>query len=75
MCSQAQPGKLDIKNANLVFNLSVYKLALFQTGDYDVIIDFCVSSKSFYNVTQKVQRHDDLIKAHAVRKATFIRPT
>ena len=25
------------------------------------------------DVIQKVQRHEDLIKAHAVRKATFIR--
>ena len=40
-----------------------------QTSDYDVIIDFRVIG----DVIQKVQRHHDLIKAHAVRKTTFIR--
>ena len=39
-----------------------------QTSDYDVIIDFCVDSASVIGfVIQKVQRHHDLIKAHAVR--------
>ena len=43
----AEPGKLDIKDANLVFYLSVYPLLnTLQTSDYDVIFDFCVDSAS-----------------------------
>ena len=44
---KAEPGKLDTKNANLVFYLSVYLLLNPPlTSDYDVIVDFCVDSAS-----------------------------
>ena len=44
---KAEPGKLDIKDANLVFYLSVYPLLnTLQTSHYDVIFDFCVDSAS-----------------------------
>ena len=44
---KAKPGKLDIKDANLVFYLSVHPLLnTLQTSDYDVIFDFCVDSAS-----------------------------
>ena len=40
---KAEPGKLDMKRANLVFYLSVYSLLnTLQTSDYDVLFDFCV---------------------------------
>ena len=39
-----------------------------QTRDYDVIFDFCVDLNSVISdVVQKVQRHHDMIKAHAMR--------
>ena len=51
--SLAEPGKLDIKDANLVFfNLKVYELSVYkliftvQTIDYDVGINFRVNSMS-----------------------------
>ena len=53
------------------FYLSVYKL----TSYNDVFIDFCVDSMSLTTSFKKTQRHDDLIKAHAVIYATFIRAT
>ena len=44
---KAEPGKLDIKDANLVFYLLVYPLLnTLQTSDYDVIFDFCIYSAS-----------------------------
>ena len=43
---KAEPGNLDIKDANLVFFLSVYLLFPFPTSDYDIIFDFFVDSAS-----------------------------
>ena len=44
---KAEPGKLDIKDTNLVFYLSVYPLSdTLQTSDYDVIFLFCVDPAS-----------------------------
>ena len=47
------------KDANLVFYLSAYQ----ETSEYDVMIYFYVDSVSLQNI----QRHHDLIMAHAVR--------
>ena len=60
---KAKPGKLDIKDTNLVFNLSVN----LQNSDNDVIFLFCVDSATFATSLKKVQRHHDLIKAHVMR--------
>ena len=56
------------KEANLVFYRSVYKL--FQSincSNYDVIIVFPCLFTVVEDIIQKVQRHHDLIKTHAVR--------
>ena len=37
---------LILKDAKLIFYLSVYPLIHLQTSDYEVIIDFCVNSAS-----------------------------
>ena len=55
--------------ANLVFCLLVFKL--FHSSNLHVSCRF----NGIGDVIQKVQRHDDLINAHAVRQATFIRTT
>ena len=71
---KAEPGKLLIKDANLVFYLSVYKLVHSSNlSDYDVNIVFGVDSKVIDDVMQKVQRRDDLIKTHVAKYATFIK--
>ena len=52
------------KDANLVFNLSVYPLLnTLQTCDYDVFFLFLCWFSVISDVTQNVQRHHDLIKA------------
>ena len=67
---KAEPGKLDIERREvhpgiLFISLPVVSL---QTSDYDVIFETCVDSASLASdVIQKVQRHHDIIKAHAVR--------
>ena len=64
MCFEAEPGKLDIERSTRTW-YSIYQFTSWftlQTGDYDVIIECRVD-----DVIQKVQRHHDLIKAHAVR--------
>ena len=44
---QAKPGKLDTKDANLVFYVSVYPLLnTLQTSDYYAIFYFCVDLAS-----------------------------
>ena len=64
MCSQTKPGKL-VKTRTWY---SIYQLThcfSLQTSDYDVIVYFCVIVTG--DVIEKVQRHHDLIKAHAMR--------
>ena len=62
---KAEPGKLDIKRHEPgILYKSVYPL--FHSSDNDVIFDICVDSASLAT-SLKVQRHHDLIKAHAVR--------
>ena len=60
---KAEPGKLIIKrhSPDILF-ISLPHCFTLQTSDNDIIFDFCVDS-----VIQKVQRHLDMIKAHAVR--------
>ena len=55
------------KDAVLVLYLSVIHWFTLQTSDYDVIIDFYVSSASLATFIQKVQHLHGLIKTHAVR--------
>ena len=56
------------KDANLVLYLSVYPQCFtLQTSDYGVIFDFCVDSALLATSLKNIQRHHDLIKAHAVR--------
>ena len=68
---EAEPDKLDIKWRELgILFICLPIGSLFQTSDYDVIMDFCVDSASLatsFNIIQKVQRHHDLIKTHALR--------
>ena len=59
------------KDANLVFYLSAYKLNHFPSGDYDAIIIVSCQFNVIDDVIRKVQRHDDLKHAHAVRYAFF----
>ena len=62
----AEPGKLDIKGRKpgiLFIGLSI----VLQTGEYDVIFDFCVASASLATSFKKVQRHHGLIKTYVVR--------
>ena len=62
---EAEPGGLDIKRREPGYQLTSW--FTLQTSDYDVIIAFRVYSTSLKtSFIQKVQRHDDLIKAHAV---------
>ena len=61
---KAEPGKLDIKRRKPFYQFIGW-FAL-QNGDYDVLVDFRVDLTSWTNAIQKVQRHDDLIKTHAV---------
>ena len=37
---EAEPIKLNVKDANLAFYLAVYKFVTLRASDYDVIIDF-----------------------------------
>ena len=56
------------KDANLVFYLSVYPLLnTLQTSDNDVFFLLLCRFSVISKVIQKVQRHHDLIKVHAVR--------
>ena len=55
----AEPGKLDIKRREPGI--------LLETSDNDIIIEFRVDSMSLTTSFKKVQRHDDLIKVHAMR--------
>ena len=60
---KAEHGKLILKDANLVFYLSVYTLLnTLQTSDYDVFFLFLCRFSFISEVIQKVQRHQDLIK-------------
>ena len=71
---RALPGKVDIKRrepGSLQVG-SLFKLAI---TTCTVVIDFRVESTSLTTSFKIVQRHDDLIKACAVRYATFIRST
>ena len=54
------------KDAKLVFYLSVTHCFTLETSDYDVIFDFLLI-QYIGEFIQKVQRHHDLIKAHAMR--------
>ena len=59
---------------NLVCFLSVYKLV--HSSDYGVqYLSKIVSVHIIDDVTQSVQHHEDVTKAHSVRQATFIRST
>ena len=52
----------------MVFYWSVYHWFTLKTSDNDVIIDLCVDLNSVIDkFLQKLQRHHDLIKAHAMR--------
>ena len=54
------------KDVNLIF----YQLNLcftLQTRDYNIIFDFLYLFSVISDVIQKVQRHHDLIKPHALR--------
>ena len=66
---EAKPGKLDIKRREpgILFISLQSDSHTFQTSSYDVIIIFCVNSLSLMMSFKKVQRHDGLIKAHAMR--------
>ena len=62
---EAEPGKLDIqrREPGILFFQFTSWFAL-QTNNYAVIIDFCVCRVYVIDdVIQKLQRHDDLIKA------------
>ena len=67
---EAESGTLDIKRRKP----DVLFISFQVVPDYDVIIDF-LSIQCHWRPIQKVQRHDDLIKAHAMRQATLIRST
>ena len=54
------------KEKNLVLYQFTHCFTL-QTSHNDVTFDFCVDSASYSDVIQKVQRHHDPLKAHAVR--------
>ena len=60
---KAMPGKLDIKRCEPCILFISLHGPLYKTRDFDVNINFHVID----DVIQKVQRHDDLINAHAMR--------
>ena len=60
---KAEPGKLDIKRREP----GILFITLPIASDYDVNFRFLCWFSVISDVIQKVQRHHDLIKAHAVR--------
>ena len=66
---EAEPGKLDMerREPGILFTSLQADSRTVQTRDYDVIIIFLCQFNVIDGVIQKVQRHGDLIKAHAVR--------
>ena len=70
---EAKAGKLDIKShePGILF-ISLQVDSLFKLAIMTSLSSLC-QFNVIDNVIQKVQNHDDLIKAHAMRWATFIR--
>ena len=65
---EAEPGKLDIRRREpCILFISLPSGFILQTNENDVMIDFLCRFSVIDDVIQNVQRHHDLIKAHAVR--------
>ena len=64
---KAMPGKLDIKRCELgILFISLPIVVLFKLASISSLSTF-VSIQHHWQPYSKVQRHHDLIKAHAVR--------
>ena len=68
MCSQSEPGKLDIRRREpgiLLINLPI--VSLFKLAIMTYFSIFCIDLSVISDVIQTVQRHHNLITAHAMK--------